>query len=51
LRELKEQQRVVGVTMGKMGCVLVDEGRRVCFLDGEGFEDVVRVGEGDEGEG
>ncbi|KAK3721083.1 hypothetical protein LTR37_003373 [Vermiconidia calcicola] len=41
LKKLKEQKRAVGPTMGRMGCVLVDDGRREGFLDDEEFEDTV----------
>lgn len=44
LRQLEEQKRVVGPTMGRMGCVLVSEERRATFLDGEDFEDVIEKG-------
>ena len=41
LRKLEEHKRAVGAVMGRMGCVLADEGRREGFLDGEDFEDEV----------
>jgi len=38
LKKLEHHLKIVGPTMGKMGCVLVDEGRRRTFLDDEDFE-------------
>ncbi|KAK3721391.1 hypothetical protein LTR37_003267 [Vermiconidia calcicola] len=47
LKKLEEQKRAVGPTMGRMGCVLVDDGRREGFLDDEEFEDTVWEDEGE----
>ena len=40
LKKLEEHQRLVGATMGRMGCILANEERRDTFLDDEDFEDV-----------
>lgn len=45
LKKLEHHQRIVGPTLGKMGCVLADEGRRASFLDDEDFEDEVEGSE------
>ncbi|KAK5165416.1 uncharacterized protein LTR77_008945 [Saxophila tyrrhenica] len=49
LKKLEEQQRIVGPIMGKMGCVLADEGRKRTFLDDEDFEDEVEGSEHEDG--
>lgn len=49
LKKLQHHQTIVGPTMGKMGCVLVDEGRRRTFLDDEDFEDKVQGSEHEDG--
>lgn len=47
LRELEDDQRIVGPTLGRMGCVFANEARREGFLDDEDFEDEVVGGEHD----
>lgn len=52
LRALQAKQQHVGVTMGRLGCVLANDARRKGFLDDEAFEDIVfSEGEGNENEG
>jgi hypothetical protein len=51
LRELQAKQMHVGVTLGRMGCVLANDTRRQAFLDDEDFEDeILTDGEEDEDE-
>ncbi|OQO00245.1 hypothetical protein B0A48_14032 [Cryoendolithus antarcticus] len=55
VRRLEARKRIVGPTMGQLGCKFVNQKRRLGFLDDEDFEDEVAVegetGSESEGEG
>ncbi|OQO09364.1 hypothetical protein B0A48_04762 [Cryoendolithus antarcticus] len=43
VRRLEARKRIVGATMGQLGCKFVNQKRRLGFLDDEDFEDEVLV--------